>query len=119
MTMGIQNDGGTCTTMVPGRNGALYSLTNDFVQFLPPASTTFCTDMEEQTLLVTAQPVASIVASGPVTLCAGDTVTLTASGTLSLRVGELVDHIVKAPVAPRHGLAGSRTPRQARPDGLT
>ena len=80
MTMGIQNDGGTFTTVVPGRNGALYSLSNDFVQFLPPASTTFCTDVEEQTLLVNAQPAPSIVASGPTTLCAGDGVTLTASG---------------------------------------
>lgn len=80
MTMGIEDDGGLFATVVPGRNSAIYSIANDFVQFIPPASTTFCSDVEAQTILVNPQPIASIMASGPTTLCSGDSVTLTASG---------------------------------------
>jgi hypothetical protein len=80
MTMGIEDNGGLFSTVVPGRNSAIYSITNDFVQFIPPASTTFCSDTEAQTIVVNPLPTASIVASGPTTLCSEDSVTLTASG---------------------------------------
>jgi uncharacterized repeat protein (TIGR01451 family) len=80
MTMGITDEEGVFATVVPGRNGAIYSIEDDFVQFIPPASAAFCSDEETQTIVVNPPPVASITASGPATLCPGEAVTLTASG---------------------------------------
>lgn len=78
MTMGVENNGGTKATVVTGRNANFYTLTNDFVQFLPPDLSSLCAQMASQT--ITVKPVkATITITGDTIFCTGDSVKLTAN----------------------------------------
>ncbi|MBU0486390.1 MAG: hypothetical protein KKD31_00390, partial [Bacteroidetes bacterium] len=77
-TMGIVNNGGTLATAVPGRNSSFFSITNDFVQFIPPSPLSECSNSAKNAISVKPLPTAYIAASGPTTFCEGNSVVLSA-----------------------------------------
>ena len=80
-TMGIVNNGGTLATVIPGRNSAAYSITNDFVQFIPPTTASLCANVAKSAITVNPMPSVYISASGATLFCEGNSVELTAIAT--------------------------------------
>jgi len=78
-TMGVVNNGGNLATVVPKRNSTFFSITNDFVQFIPPPPESECSNTAKSAITVKPLPSVTITTSGPTTFCEDDFVLLTAT----------------------------------------